>query len=845
MTKRELGTGESTGIPSYEAVSTKPTAVTRRGLIRGIGIGALGVGLGSLDAEQGAAQVVGRQLTWAEPGKAPYGSIRILELSKTLSGRLAGQMFADQGAEVFLERDPAKASTDLDDTYFDRGKVLLPVGALSNTSSADVIIVDGEAPVDRLPHQIVLRITAALPGDEMYGHLPADTHEDLLNAMVGFYTDMALTGPLLGRPVIYQGLPLCSVYAGVNGAVAVGAALVDRVRTGLGRDVIASRLAGGLSAIAALNLKVEGLPPNFMPVDIAGVPPGLTAEELREIAARAAADDNWRRWLEARFLPLGGGPYRSKDGAWFLPMTGGSRRNTVENLRLVGIYEPILKAGAVDKDVYDPANIKFRNNNLADLVAMRFDLNSKIADMMEKLIASRTAGEWQQYMANASPVPLPVTRVLSLQEWMADDTARRSGLVTAVQGTDDFQFGRMGWVGSAQPYPDLAVAKRAGALPPRKMAVPVATGRAISRRPLAGFKVLDFGNVIAAPSCSRMLEELGAEVTLVLPPDPQHTPTIQVAWSAELAQGKKSIIIDTRTPEGREVWHRLVARTDLVAGNKMDDQLARLGIDPISLSAQNPKAILTQITMYRGERGGPRANEKGYDPSAQAATGITIRFGGPDAPTYTGIASSVDYLCGYLGAWASVTALYAREKRGDGRGDWAQTSLCAAATLTQLLFQKPEHEPPKSARGQKATGPTPGQRWYKVADGWIFARAAEDISAEVAGKTAAEALAALAGKGIESVQVRNVHEIADIHRKRPTRTFNWQRTEKDGWASEMFAPTWFVFDNAPFPRSAPVSRMGADAREILSQLGYSDREIDRLVSRGAIGRTEWTKTPRR
>ena len=128
-----------------------------------------------------------------------------------MAGRLAGQLFADQGAEVFLARS---GPSDLDDTYFDRGKVVLPSGALSDTSSADVIIVDGDAPVRRLPHQIVLRITAALPGDEMYGDLPADAHEDLLSALVGFYTDMSLTGPLLGNPVIYMPLPLCSVLCG-------------------------------------------------------------------------------------------------------------------------------------------------------------------------------------------------------------------------------------------------------------------------------------------------------------------------------------------------------------------------------------------------------------------------------------------------------------------------------------------------------------------------------------------------------------------------------------------------------------------------------------------------------
>jgi crotonobetainyl-CoA:carnitine CoA-transferase CaiB-like acyl-CoA transferase len=70
---------------------------------------------------------------------------------------------------------------------------------------------------------------------------------------------------------------------------------------------------------------------------------------------------------------------------------------------------------------------------------------------------------------------------------------------------------------------------------------------------------------------------------------------------------------------------------------------------------------------------------------------------------------------------------------------------------------------------------------------------------------------------------------------------NWQRTEKDGWWSEMFAPTWFVFDNKPFDRSRPTSRMGADAREVLTELGYSGADIDRMVQAGAIGRTEWVK----
>jgi crotonobetainyl-CoA:carnitine CoA-transferase CaiB-like acyl-CoA transferase len=835
------------GRPQDKPVSASAEAdasmvLSRRKLLSGIGAG-VGMGLAasgaSLVSDQAQAQQVAEQLAWAKAGKAPYAGVRIFELSTQLAGRLAGQMFADQGAEVFLARS---GSTDLDDTFFDRGKVILPSGALGDTSSADVIIVDGDAPVRRLPHQIVLRIAAALPGDEIYGDLPADAHEDLLSALVGFFTDMSLTGPLFGKPVIYMALPLCSVYAAVNGAAAVAASLFDRTRTGQGRDIIASRIAGGLSAIAALNLRTGGLPPHFMPVEITEIeaPEGVDPAALKTMVARAAVDDTYRNWFETRFVPLGGGPYRSKDGKWFLVLTAGNRRLTESNMRNFGLFDDVMKLGVVNVDPYDAANIKYRYNNLADMVAIRFDLNKQIADMIEPIIASRTAREWEQAMADDRPYPLPVTLVQTQQEWMQDDHARRSGLVTAVRGTDDFQFGRACWLDSAQPYPALTVARRATTLPPRTSPVPTGTGRKPGRRPLEGVKVLDLGNVVASPSCQRMLEELGADVTLVLPNPPLHTPTIVVAWSCEMAQGKKSIIVDTKTKDGMEVFRRLVAQSDVVSGNKLDDQLSRLGIDPIQLPVQNSSAILMQSTAMSGERNGPRARQRGYDPSAQSVVGITMRFGGPEAPTYNGVASAVDYLCGYVGAFATATALYVRETSGGGKGTRASTSLVAAAQLPQVTFQK--GEPPASAVGQNATGPTPGQRWYKVADGHIFATAPRDVSAEVADKTKIQAIAHLKQQGILAVPVQTTSEISDIHKKQPTTTMNWQRTEKDGWWSEMMAPTWFVFDNKPFDRSAPASRMGADAREVLTNLGYSEAEIERLVQVGAIGRTEWVRS---
>ena len=211
---------------------------TRREAIRAIGAGALAASLGGAPAAAQMAQ--GHREV--RPGTPPLAGVRVIERSNLMSGRLAGLLLADQGAEVFVERaGPTPAAdqhTALDDGYFDRGKITLPPGAAADAASADIVIVDGAAEFTRAPHQILLRIVAALPGDEAYGNLPHDCSEDLINAIGGFFTNMSVSGPILNRPVIYTPIPLPSVYCGVNSAVAAVAALVDRLRTGLGREIV-------------------------------------------------------------------------------------------------------------------------------------------------------------------------------------------------------------------------------------------------------------------------------------------------------------------------------------------------------------------------------------------------------------------------------------------------------------------------------------------------------------------------------------------------------------------------------------------------------------------------------
>jgi len=762
----------------------------------------------------------------------PYDGLRLIELSKTLAGRLTGLLFADQGAEVLVEREPGHVP-DEHDEYFERSKTAVPPGGLADVTSADVIIVDGDTDVDRLPAQIVLRIVAALPGDEAYGHLAADCSEDLLNALVGFYTDMGTTSRVLGRPVIYTPLPLCSVYAGVYGAVAVAAALVDRERCGRGREITASRLAGGLSAIGALALTSVGLPDHLAPADIGGVPEGMSAEQFTSIVDEARVSAAKQLWLEQRLIPLAT-PYATSDGSMILPMTAPNRRSSRRICQKLGIWDQMVEAGLADVSAYDPANMKYMGRNVADPMALNFDLNSKLADLLGEAFAQKTADEWERELCSAG---IPCVKVHSWEEWKNDPEAHRARIFANVKGHGHTQIGRSAWVGSAQPYPDLEACKQVDSVSARTTQLPSPNGRKPAARPLEGFTMADFTNVVAGPNCGRMFSELGATVYKIDPINPEHSPVVMTTWPGEHGVGKRSIILDTKTDEGREIMNRIVAKSDLVLANKLDAQFERMGLDRKSLDKLNPNIIGLQLTAHEGERPGARHHYPGYDPAIQGITGIMTRFGPEGCPTFHGVASCVDYLCGYLGAWAGMTALVARERRDDGIGDWAVTSLAAAASLSQLLLQRtPE---PESARGAFATGRNEGERVYQLSDGWIFAQGDHDLTGELSSLTIDQALARLSEQGVPAVPVQTCKELADRHRAQPSKTVQFVARERDGWKTECFAPTWFTFDSIPFDRPSATARIGSDAPAILAELGYSSEDVERLIRNGIVGQTEW------
>jgi crotonobetainyl-CoA:carnitine CoA-transferase CaiB-like acyl-CoA transferase len=191
---------------------------------------------------------------------------------------------------------------------------------------------------------------------------------------------------------------------------------------------------------------------------------------------------------------------------------------------------------------------------------------------------------------------------------------------------------------------------------------------------LAGLRVLDIGNFIAAPFAATLMAEHGAEVFKIeLPNIGDHARRLGTpseagdtfVWLSE-ARNKKSICLDLRTPEGVEIFKSLVKISDVVCENFQAGTLEKWGLGWDVLSAVNPKLILLRISGY-GQTG-PYANRPCFGRIANAFGGISFLSGEPDRPpAQPGSATLSDYMAGLFGAFAIQIALRARDRNGSGQ----------------------------------------------------------------------------------------------------------------------------------------------------------------------------------
>jgi crotonobetainyl-CoA:carnitine CoA-transferase CaiB-like acyl-CoA transferase len=199
-------------------------------------------------------------------------------------------------------------------------------------------------------------------------------------------------------------------------------------------------------------------------------------------------------------------------------------------------------------------------------------------------------------------------------------------------------------------------------------------------RALAGLRVVDLTQAMAAPFCSMNLADMGADVIKVEPPageDMRRGSANRNGHSGTfltINRSKRGITVDLKQPAGVEIIHRLVRTADVFVQNYRPGAAARLGVDYETLSALNPRLVYCSISGFGMT--GPYAPRGGYDLIAQGMSGIMSATGSEGgAPVKVGVPIT-DLGAGLFGVFGILCALRARHVTG--RGQLVDTSLFEA-----------------------------------------------------------------------------------------------------------------------------------------------------------------------
>ena len=262
--------------------------------------------------------------------------------------------------------------------------------------------------------------------------------------------------------------------------------------------------------------------------------------------------------------------------------------------------------------------------------------------------------------------------------------------------------------------------------------------------PLAGIRVLDYGQYVAAPFGTMLLADLGADVIKVESPSGDQWRYYEPFAPGEsrffyaLNRNKRSLALDLKTPEGRARSHDLIATADALVHNCLPERANRFGLDRETVSRVNPRCVWVAISAFGNE--GPDSGRPAYDLIAQALSGLLMADARPgdNVPRRMGGLAIADFSAGMLAAIAVLAGLAART---DSRSRGIEVSLLGAALALQAQrfvsvepldvparAERLEHGPPYAtprdlaslaARVSSQEALEPYYRTYRCADGFL------------------------------------------------------------------------------------------------------------------------------
>src|SRR5581483_479682 len=238
---------------------------------------------------------------------------------------------------------------------------------------------------------------------------------------------------------------------------------------------------------------------------------------------------------------------------------------------------------------------------------------------------------------------------------------------------------------------------------------------AAGQGPLAGYRVLDLGTILAGPFAGSLLAGLGADVVKVESPAGDAFRETGFVYN----RGMRGLSIDLSKPAGQEALHRLAQTADVVIDNSRLGVARRLKADYDTLRQHNPRIVCLSVAGF-GEHG-PFAHKPAFDPVLQAMSGIMSAQGNDDDPVLFTI--PINDVCAAVTAVLGVAlGLFHRARTGEGQR--VVTSLVASSLSMQAAeIVRFAGRPPAIKGGRDFLGPTPANRFYRVADGWVRVQA--------------------------------------------------------------------------------------------------------------------------
>ena len=453
-------------------------------------------------------------------------------------------------------------------------------------------------------------------------------------------------------------------------------------------------------------------------------------------------------------------------------------------------------------------------------------------------------GPHAQARGAETPVPLP-----------------EGGTATLPNGVMEIDGARAGPRGGPPPAEDTPAPAPAAAFP-----APAATPAA---RPLEGLKVLDLGVIVVGGDQSRLLADAGADVIKVEAkafPDGSRAAIAIDRMSASFAcahRNKRSLGLNLRAPEGRDLFLRLAARADLVLSNFKPGVMEKLGLGRAALAAANPGIVQVDSSAFGAT--GPWSDRMGYGPLVRANAGLSGMWRYPDDPDSFSDALTIypDHVGARVGAAGALALLIRRLRTGRGGAvSVSQTEVMhahLAAEIARLRAGLPFEGPDAAPDAPWGVFPTAGDDdWCAVtvrddadwaglcaalgrdpeADGLgtAAARRADPRAAEaplrawLAGRPAAEAMETLQAAGVPAGAMVRVGALpTDPHlvARRHFRT-----------GAHRLLPAPFPVENAPVlsdrwqdPPDRPAPEAGEQTREVIAEwLGLTSEDIARLVA---------------